>query len=298
MRRPLPLVWIALSSAPLVAGCVSLARAGAPVHDAPASIELVITVPEEGASFTREETLTLLDDGRGNAIRFEVRSTFEQRRLGADRVLEHVDYERLVHHRDGARQPLEGRMHGLERVEVRTLRDRHGAVLEGPEVTGQPGVAAELASAVLAALRLCRVQFAEGEVRVGERWGVPPIEWDSPPSRRVGLVVEPTWTLARFERDADDHLVARIDWDAAFHVRPFAALAGTTLEGRGHLRGTSRVRVEDGTSARTELDIELSIGPSGAAELVALFRFEGKYTSLVRPRPTRPQGLRAPVRLR
>lgn len=289
---------IALSGAPLVAGCVSLARAGSPVHDAPASIELMITVPEAGASFTREETLSLLDDGRGSALRFEVRSTFEQRRLGPERVLEHVDYEPLRHLRDGERQPLEGMMHGLERVEVRTLRDRRGAVIEGPEVTGSPGVAPELASAVLAALRLCRVQFAEGDVRVGERWRVAPIEWDSPPSHRVGLVVEPSWTLAGFERDADDHLVARIDWDATFHVRPFAALAGTTLEGRGSFRGTTRVRVEDGTSARTELDVELSVGPSGAAELVGLFRFQGKYTSLVRPAPAPSGALRGPVRLR
>ena len=129
----------------------------------------------------------------------------------------------------------------------------------------------------------------------GDRWEGAPIEWDSPPSHRLPVVLEPAWRLRDYD-EVDGEQVARIEWHGTFRIEPFAAMAGTTLEGTGSIEGVTRVRVFDGRPEHTELDLRVSIGPSGAAAL-RLFQFEAKYEERLRPREERRRTLIPSVRL-
>ena len=285
------LAWL-----PLLVGCASVAQAGATIDDAPETVDLRVRVAGERAVYRRSQTLSLMDDGRGAAARVETRARLEHRAFGEDEVLEHVTYLGLELLRDGEPSPPHPRLRGIERLVVRSRLDARGRPVEPPAAAGRPATSPDLHSAVLAAARILRVTFPDRPVAPGDRWVGAPIEWDSPPSHRVAVVVEPTWTLRDFDRDADGALVALIDWDAPFRVLPFAAMAGTTLEGAGRIAGTTRVRVDDGVVGRTELDLSVSVGPSGAAALVGLFRFEAKYTDVITPTRERVRQLISGVR--
>lgn len=292
----IPLIAILLSSQVMgAAGCASIARAGPTARDAPDEVELRVRVEGQRSVYAREQTITVLDDGEGGSLRVETASRLEHRRFGGDQILEHASYEALTFLRDGEPQPDQAGMRGIEHLVVRTLLDAHGQTVEDPQPTGRPATSRDLQSAIVAVVRLLRVSYPERPLAVGDSWQVEPIQWDTPPGHRLGLVVEPTWTLRGFDRDTEDALIALVDWDAAFRVLPFAAIAGTTLEGTGSIQGTSRVRVSDGVTGRTELDIEVSVGPSGATALIGLFRFDAKYTDVVTPAEEGVRRLVSPV---
>lgn len=284
----------------LLAGCGGPTRRGA-VEASPSAAPITLRrVASERATFTRRQSLSVMDDGSGTGLRIETRSNVETRPFDDAQVMEHARYLDLTLLRDGEDAGPNARLRGIEQLTIRSVVDARGVTVEPPRASGRPRTSPDLHAAVLAVLRLLRVEFPAEPVVPGERWEGEPVEWDSPPSHRVTVVLEPAWRLRDFDF-MDGERVARIDWEAQFRILPFAAMAGTTLEGTGTIEGTTRMFVTDGRVERTELDVRVSVGPGGAAAL-SLFQFEAKYEEVLVPRVeahrpllngVRPHGTRA-----
>ncbi|MFK7985075.1 MAG: hypothetical protein AB8I08_03515 [Sandaracinaceae bacterium] len=278
----------------LLVGCGAPARRGAIEASPPAAPVTLRQRIQAHATFTRRQSLALMDDGSGAGLRISTRSNVEMRTFDEHQVMEHSRYLDLTLMRDGEDAGQHARLRGIGQLTVRRVTDARGITVEPPRATGQPSTSPDLHAAVLAVLRLLRVEFPERPVVPGDRWEGAPVEWDSPPSHRVTVVLEPAWRLRGFDV-VEGARVARVDWDAHFRILPFAAMAGTTLEGEGTLEGTSRVFVEDGRLERTELEVRVSVGPSGAAAL-SLFQFEAKYEEVLVPAEASRRSLIGSVR--
>ncbi len=267
---------IALCLLPLgCGGAPSSGREGGAGEPADAPVALRITLPSELASWDRTQSVTVRDFG-GHHLRIEASSLLQLRRQPrADgyAALRHQLYRALEYRQDGAIQDPGPAMGGIAEHQVRSLVDRHGRLLEGPELAGAPS-STQLAAAVLLLARLIEPSYPAEPVAVGDTWSEPTALWNTPPLHLAVVEIDRSWTLLGVDGEGDARR-ARIGWEVRLRIQPFA-ISGVSVAGQGRLEGESVVSLADGVSGHADLDLVAEVGPAGASDVLPLFRLEAK----------------------
>ncbi|HJL19661.1 MAG TPA: hypothetical protein RMH99_28625 [Sandaracinaceae bacterium LLY-WYZ-13_1] len=228
------------------------------------------------AVYERTQRLESTSVGLAGGLDVRARSRLTVQRLPGGRWRETEDFLEIATVASGERRALE---------RARTVRlhlradDRNRAV----ELAWGVGRASPALGLLLkTALERLRVVYPRGAVDRGDRWAARPFVVDGHGAGiPVRIRVEPRFTVRDLER-RDGQPVARIGWDLAIRVFPFAAL-GAPVEGQGRARGETLVELADGRTGHTALDITIGLRPAGTpATAEPPLRLGVRYTETVR----------------
>ena len=279
-------VLISLAALFLLACSGAARRPPDPPPPAPTAerVELRIQTATRLTTFSRRQTITLRDLG-GHQVRVAAPSLLQLRQHpqggGGEVYLRYQTFGALEWRQDDEVQPLGAFMRGLDRHQVRTRVDRHNRIDEGPELTGSPHASPQLSAAVLGLSRLLELALPERPVAVGEHWSEPAALWRAEPAGLAGIEMERSWTLVGID-GPDEERVARIAWDVHMRVQPFE-ISGVSVEGRGRMQGLSELSLRDGVAGTAVLDVSLELGPTGASDVLSLYRVQATIRERIEP---------------
>jgi hypothetical protein len=199
--------------------------------------------------------------GVGQSFRYRFGGPLEvtPRADGRFDVVQRFDEAAMLLNERPVAAPVE--MAGLARTASRHVVDAHNRV-DPTTVTVEGATAdnARFVDEVFEAMRLIRVTLPPRPVVPGEAWRGEPFTWDTRPFGWVVVTVDPTFALVGVE-DRDGRRFARVRWDATIALRPFSAV-GLSLEGEGTAHGYTDIDLDDGFTARIDLDGRVGLRPA------------------------------------